>query len=141
MTREEQRRLLLLNTVWQELAAIKNRGAAQHLLPLLMGHEGVSLPAAGSGATEQEAALADSTELLLLVKKWTEFLARYKVPVPHCLERKICRFFRNGLMDHRIDTVHYIMAEQMYHNFEGGGRGVCGNYRIIGFDSSYLVTV
>ena len=70
MTRGEERQLLLLNAVWQELAAIKSRGGAQHLLPLLIGQD---------SANQGEVVVPDTTEMLLLIKKWTEFFARYKV--------------------------------------------------------------
>ena len=87
-TREEQRHLLLFNALWQELAAIKNRGAATHFLPLLL----ISQPLAANSTQQEE----DSTQLLLLVKKWTEFLARYKGWMGfdytvHCLYRQYRR--------------------------------------------------
>jgi hypothetical protein len=73
-TREEQRQLLLLNTVYQKLVTIKSRGGAQNLLSLLIG-QGL----AADSTQQQSAAAADSTQLLLLIKKWMEFLSRYKV--------------------------------------------------------------
>jgi hypothetical protein len=73
-TREEQRQLLLLNTVYQKLVTIKGRGGAQNLLSLLIG-QGL----AADSTQQPSAAAADSTQLLLLIKKWMEFLSRYKV--------------------------------------------------------------
>ncbi len=73
-TREEQRQLLLLNTVYQKLVTIKSRGGTQNLLSLLIG-QGL----AADSTQQQSAAAPDSTQLLLLIKKWMEFLSRYKV--------------------------------------------------------------